>query len=100
MPRTSGFSPARSLPMRFHSFLAAVLLCLSSFLSAQPILVDGDVCLDIEAVAIHTEGELAGLTTYRLYATLPGPADIVTTVFGDLENPTSLQTTTNFYQSE
>ena len=86
--------------MRFHSPLAAVLLCLSSFLSAQPILVDGDVCLDIEVVAIHTEGELAGMTTYRLYATLPGPADVVTTVFGDLENPTSLQTTTNFYQSE
>jgi len=100
MPRTSGFSPARSLPMRFHSPLAAVLLCLSSFLSAQPLLVVGDVCLDIEAVAIHTEGELAGLTTYRLYATLPGPADIVTTVFGDTDNPTSLQTTTNFYQSE
>lgn len=69
-------------------------------LLAQPILVEGDVCLDIEVVAIHSEGDLAGLTTYRIYATLPGPADIVTTVFGDIEHPTSLQTTTSFFQSE
>ena len=52
----------------------------------------------MEVVAIHNEGPLEGMTTYRLYATLPGPADVVTTVFGDIENPTSLVTTTEWYQ--
>ena len=87
-------------PMRFR-LISAVLALLSVLAgSAQPLLVDGDVCLDIEVVAIHTEGDLAGMTTYRLFATLPGPADIVTTVFGDIEHPTSLQTSTSFYQSD
>ena len=82
-----------SIPAFFGLLFPAVLL-------AQPVLVEGDVCLDIEVVAIHTEGELAGHTTYRLYATLPGPADVITTVFGDIEHPTSLQTSTSWYQSE
>lgn len=87
--------------MRFRPILAAAIALLTGLNTwAQPLLVDGDVCLDIEVVAIHTEGDLAGMTTYRLYATLPGPADIVTTVFGDIEHPTSLQTTTNFYQND
>ena len=87
------------LNMRFQLFFLGLALCLTSVLTAQPVLVDGDVCLDVEVVAIHTEGDLEGMTTYRLYATLPGPADVVTTVFGDVEHPTSLQTTTSFYQS-
>lgn len=86
--------------MRFITLLTGVLLVLTCPSLAQPLLVAGDICLDIEVVAIHTEGDLAGMSTYRLYATLPGPADVVTTVFGDLEHPTSLQTTTSFYQSE
>lgn len=85
--------------MRFSFFMMCLLLSGSLHLRSQPLLVEGDVCLDIEVVAIHTEGALAGMSTYRLYATLPGPADIVTTVFGDAEHPTSLQTTTAFYQS-
>lgn len=67
---------------------------------AQPLLVNGDVCLDVEVVALHNEGPLEGMTTYRLYATLPGPQDIVTTVFGDVQNPTALVTTTEWYQNE
>ena len=84
--------------MRFTSLF--LLLCTAFCMQAQPLLVDGDVCLDIEVVAIHQEGALAGMTTYRVYATLPGPADLVTTVFGDADNPTFLSTTTSFYQSE
>lgn len=87
------------LIMRLQLFFLGLALCLTSVLAAQPVLVNGDVCLDVEVVAIHTEGDLEGMTTYRLYATLPGPADVVTTVFGDVEHPTSLQTTTSFYQS-
>ena len=35
-----------------------------------------------------------------MYATLPGPQDVVTTVFGDIEHPTSLLTSTEWYQDE
>ena len=51
-------------------FLSVTLLA-AAFATAQPVLVDGDVCLDIEVVAIHTDGPLEGMTTYRLYVTLP-----------------------------
>ena len=50
-------------------------------------------------VAVHTEGPLEGQTTYRLYVTLPGPEDVVTTVFGDQQNPTALLTSTTWYQA-
>ncbi len=86
--------------MRFKLFFLGLALLGTFSSAAQPLLVDGDVCLDIEVLAIHTEGDLEGMTTYRLYATLPGPGDVVTTVFGDANHPTSLQTTTSFFQSE
>lgn len=86
--------------MRFKLQFLGLALCTVFFAEAQPVLVDGDVCLDIEVVAIHTEGALEGLTTYRLFATLPGPEDVITTVFGDAQHPTSVQTTTSFYQDE
>ena len=84
--------------MRFPLLFA--LLTAAACAAAQPILVDGDVCLDVEVVALHNEGPLEGMTTYRLYATLPGPQDVVTTVFGDVTHPTSLVTTTEWYQDE
>lgn len=84
--------------MRFPVLFA--LLTSAACAAAQPILVDGDVCLDVEVVALHNEGPLEGMTTYRLYATLPGPQDVVTTVFGDVTHPTSLVTTTEWYQDE
>jgi len=80
--------------MRF-SFLFC-LLGLAACVCAQPLLVNGDVCLDVEVVAIHNDGPLEGMTTYRLYATLPGPEDVVTTVFGDMDHPTALVTTTEW----
>ncbi len=82
--------------MRFS--LLFCLMAVAACAIAQPLLVNGDVCLDVEVVAIHNEGPLEGMTTYRLYATLPGPQDVVTTVFGDVGNPTALVTTTEWYQ--
>lgn len=76
------------------------LLLTAACAVAQPVLVGGDVCLDIEVVTLHTEGPLEGMTTYRLYVTLPGPQDVVTTVFGDANNPTALITSTSWYQDE
>lgn len=83
-----------------RTFFLTLFLTVAACATAQPFLVDGDVCLDVEVAVIHTEGPLAGLTTYRLYATLPGPADVVTTVFGDIEHPTALLTSTEWYQNE
>ena len=83
-----------------RTFFLTLFLAVAACARAQPLLVDGDVCLDVEVAVIHTEGPLAGLTTYRLYATLPGPADVVTTVFGDIEHPTALLTSTEWYQDE
>ena len=82
--------------MRFPILLGLLSLAACAF--AQPLLVNGDVCLDVEVVAIHNDGPLEGMTTYRLYATLPGPQDVVTTVFGDMGHPTALVTTTEWYQ--
>ena len=83
-----------------RTFFLSLFLAVAACATAQPLLVDGDVCLDVEVAVIHTEGPLAGLTTYHLYATLPGPADVVTTVFGDIEHPTALLTSTEWYQDE
>lgn len=83
--------------MRFFPFFLLFFLPLCAV--AQPELVNGSVCLDIEVVAVHNEGPLEGMTTYRLYVTLPGPDDVVTTVFGDIQHPTALLTSTSWYQS-
>ncbi len=55
------------------------------------------VCLDVEPFMVHTDGELAGQTTYRIYFQSTDPADFVTAVFGNDSTPLSLTTTTDFY---
>ena len=47
---------------------------------------------------VHTEGELAGLTTYRLYFETPNATDVVTSFTGNSEFALELATTTSFYQ--
>ena len=56
------------------------------------------VCLNIDTVAVHTEGDLAGMTTYRVYVQSASPDDFVTAVFGNDNLPLSLTTTTSFHQ--
>lgn len=58
----------------------------------------GPFCLDTEVVQVHEEGELAGMTTYRLYFLTDTATDLVSAVFGDSEFPLSITTTTSFYQ--
>ena len=60
---------------------------------------DDDYCLITEVVAAHTEGELAGLTTYRVSIQTLHPTDFVTSVSGNSILPTRIQTTTSFYQN-
>ena len=54
--------------------------------------------VDVEALISHTEGELAGMTTYRVYLTTLAATDGVSAIVGDNEFPLSLATTTSFYQ--
>lgn len=58
-----------------------------------------DYCLLTEVVAVHTEGELAGMTTYRVLFQALNPTDFVTSVSGDVNNPSLVQTSTTFYQN-
>ncbi|HBP45213.1 MAG TPA: hypothetical protein DD635_04880, partial [Flavobacteriales bacterium] len=52
----------------------------------------------VEPYAVHTSGELAGLTTYRLYLETPNTTDVVTSFTGNSEYALELSTTTSFYQ--
>jgi len=64
------------------------------------VVIDADYCLIVDTVAVHTEGGLAGMTTYRYYVKCLNPADFVSSVSGDVNNPTMVTTTTDFYQDE
>jgi hypothetical protein len=56
--------------------------------------------VSIEAVAEHTTGDLAGMTTYRVYATLAAEGDFLSSVSGEGAFSTQLRTTTSFYQHD
>ena len=60
--------------------------------------VEADYCLIIDTVAVHTAGDLAGMTTYRYYVKCANGADFLSSVSGDSTNPTSVTTTTSFFQ--
>ena len=55
--------------------------------------------LALETVAEHASGDLAGLTTYRLYMQTAHPTDRVVAAVGDDEFPLSLMPETSFYQN-
>ena len=57
------------------------------------------VCLEVEAFATHTEGDLAGKTTWRVFFKSTHPDDFVTAVYGNSNEPLSLTTTTDFYHN-
>ena len=61
---------------------------------------DDDYCLVVDTVLVHTSGNLAGMTTYRYYVKCANPADFVSAISGDADNPTVITTTTEFYQDE
>ena len=56
-------------------------------------------CLEMDTVAVHTDGDLAGLTTYRAYVSMANATDFLSSVSGDVTNPTVVMTTTSFYQN-
>ena len=60
----------------------------------------GPYCVETEVVQVHTEGVLAGMTTYRVYFIADTASDLVSAVFGDADYPLAVTTTTSFYQNE
>ena len=60
--------------------------------------LDESYGLEVDVVMEHTEGELAGLTTYRVYVTAPNSDDFLSAVYGDESEQLNLSTTTSFYQ--
>ena len=50
-----------------------------------------EITLSLEVVATHTEGELNGHSTYRLYANLMQPEDKIDAVYGTFEDPLFIQ---------
>ena len=63
-----------------------------------------DVCLSLETVQVHTTGDLAGQTTYRLYVNFPADDTYyIGSISGDGDTtsniqPLNISTTTDFYQ--
>ena len=55
--------------------------------------------LELEVVSEHADGDLSGLTTYRLYMQTAHESDRVVAAVGDNEYPLSLMPETSFYQN-
>tara|TARA_B110000003_G_scaffold108642_1_gene111161 strand:- start:9016 stop:12354 length:3339 start_codon:yes stop_codon:yes gene_type:complete len=53
----------------------------------------------LETHAVHDEGELAGMTTYRMYVTTPTSTDVISAIFGDSDTTLVIASTTDFYQN-
>ena len=58
----------------------------------------GEVSVEIETVAEHTAGDLAGMSTYRVYAVLSAEGDFLSSISGEGQFSTQLRSTTGFYQ--
>ena len=52
----------------------------------------------VESYMVHTSGDLAGLTTYRLYLETPNATDQVTSFTGNSEWALEINSSTSFYQ--
>ena len=53
----------------------------------------------LEQHAVHDDGELAGMTTYRMYVTTPTSTDVISAIFGDSDTTLVIASTTDFYQN-
>jgi len=58
-----------------------------------------DYCLIVQPYQVHNDGELDGFITYRIYIKTQNNDDFISSVTGDSEFPTRIQSTGEFYQS-
>ena len=70
-------------------FVGAAILWTSS------VLAQNDPWLGLEPVVEHNEGELSGMTTYRLYLYTPNETDFLVSCSGDEDNPLSVSSTSD-----
>ena len=54
----------------------------------------------VEEHAVHEDGILAGMTTYRMYVQGNNPGDTFSAMYGDAESPLVISSSTSFYQHE
>ena len=54
--------------------------------------------LEIDTVAVHEEGDLAGMTTYRLYVTTVATNDFVSAVYGNDLDTLTMASDSGWYQ--
>lgn len=57
----------------------------------------GNYGLEIEVVAEHDSGDLAGKTTYRFYVTTESPTDFVSSIYGSDQDTLMLTTSTEWH---
>ena len=65
------------------SILTALILSASTLIGQGP----DEYWIGIEEYAVHTEGNLAGMTTYRMYLNMLTPTDYLSACSGSEENP-------------
>ena len=70
-------------------FLTLALLCMTHLVLAQetPVVESGGYWLSVETYAVHTQGELAGMSTYRLYLNTASANDFLSYCGGDENRP-------------
>ena len=56
--------------------------------------------LRMERISDRASGALSGMTTWRLFATVPNTTDVVSSVYGNEGLPMAINTTTAFYQDD
>ena len=74
-------------------FVASLALVAVSIGGAAPLLAQESYGLYVEEVTVHEAGDLAGMTTYRVYMNMLNATDYLSSCSGDADNPLSLQST-------
>ena len=72
-----------------RTLLTLFLLCMTYMVLAQetPVVESGGYWLSVETYAVHTQGELAGMSTYRLYLNTASANDFLSSCSGDDARP-------------
>ena len=86
--------------MKIQSFFQLALTCFCAGITLQSVQAQL-TGISIDPVITHDgsiEGVPAGYTTYRIYANLTNEYDFVSAVFGNAENPMSIQCTGDILQ--
>ena len=73
------------------SILSALVLFAGTLCAQSP----DEYWIGLEEYAVHTDGDLAGMTTYRMYLNMLHPDDFLSACSGSEENPWILESTSS-----